>query len=927
MNKIRITGARTHNLKNITLEIPKEKITVVSGISGSGKSSLAFDTVFAEGQRRYVENLSSYAKQVIGVIERPDVDSIEGIPPAIAIDQRSVSRSPRSTVGTLTEIYDYLRILFARFGNIHCPNCKKELVLGSSLEKVAETVYSKIKANGFEKKEITIYTTIVRSVKGTHEDLLKKLARSAFSRFRVDGEEYGRQDIEKVALVRSQVHTIEAQVLKISIEGDLKKTERAEILRALKKGFELGGDTLELEINGQKEFVSKQPSCASCSIVFPAIQPRLFSFNSPHGACQVCQGLGRVMKINPDLVVPNKKLTIAEGAIRPWVRLANQNGALMSSLKELSKKMSFSNDLPVEQLGEDVLRAILYGTSEFEGVVNNLERKYRETDSDYLRQEIEQYMVESICGECGGKRLNSFAGSVKVLGMNICELSDLEVPALLNFVRRLMETMPKEAASLILEVEKRLKNLEMMGLGYLALSRGSESLSGGEAQRIKLGIQFDSFLSGALYVMDEPTISLHSADTVKLIRAFEKLKKEGNTVVVVEHDRSVIESSDYIIDMGPGAGREGGTIVARGTTKEIKANPFSVTGQYLSGRKKIEIPKSRREPVLGCFEIKGARHNNLKDIDVKIPLGLFTCVTGVSGSGKSSLVYDVIAKKFAAKLNRSQEIPGECNDILGIEGLDKAIKIDQSPIGRTPRSNLATFTGLFTPVREIFASQSDASTRNFNASQFSFNLKGGRCENCRGDGYIKIEMFFMEDVYVLCEECSGKRYNQETLAVKYKGKSIADVLEMSVDEASEFFSDCQEVMDKIEVLRKVGLGYLPLGQSATSLSGGEAQRIKLATELSRPSTGKTIYILDEPTTGLHFEDIGRLLKVLQELVDRGNTVLVIEHNLDVIKSADWIIDMGPSGGKEGGRIVVSGRPEDIAKCKASQTGQFLKFLL
>lgn len=927
MKSIKISGARVHNLKNISCEIPKEKITVLSGISGSGKSSLAFDTIFAEGQRRYVENLSSYAKQVIGIIEKPDVDSIEGIPPAIAIDQKSANRSPRSTVGTLTEVYDYLRLLFSRFGKIHCPECKKELVLGSNVAKTSDDIISKIEDNKTADKEIKIYATVLKNLKGNHRQLIENLLGSKYQSFRIDGIDYSKNELEKVELSKTVPHSVEVALLDFKITNELSEENKRLVERSVKEGFEKGADILELIVNGQSEIISKQPFCQKCLKYFPAIQPRLFSFNSPYGACPSCQGLGVKKEIDPNLVVPNRKLTIFEGAIRPWTRMSGQNNGLMAAVSEVAKKYGFDLNAPINSFSRESLKILLYGNGEFEGVVNNLERKYRETESDYLRQEIEQYMIEKVCDECSGERINEFARSVYAGGYNISAISNMEVPQLARVLEKFKEDLPKESHQILNEILKRLKNLQSVGLGYLAMSRSSVTLSGGEAQRIKLGVQFDSFLSGALYVLDEPTISLHSADTQKLITAFERLKEEGNTVVIVEHDRAVLESADYIIDIGPGAGRAGGQIIAQGAPEHIKKDPASITGQYLSGKKSIDYPKKPRKPNGKSISIIGAGHNNLKNINVEIPLGLFVCVTGLSGSGKSSLVYDILAKAIAQKLHNSQDLPGVYKEIKGLDNLDKVIKIDQSPIGRTPRSNLATYTGLFTPIRELFAATAESRIKGFTASQFSFNLKGGRCETCRGDGVIKIEMFFMNDVYVPCEECQGRRYNQETLEIKVSGKTIADVLSLSVEEAAEFFKDSPDIMEKISILEKVGLGYLPLGQSATTLSGGEAQRIKLGSELSRPSTGKTIYILDEPTTGLHFEDVNKLLKVLQELVDRGNTVLIIEHNLEIIRSADWVIDLGPGGGADGGNIVAQGTPAEIAKNKKSLTGKFLKELI
>ncbi len=918
MKNIKVSGARTHNLKNISVEIPKEQISVMSGISGSGKSSLAFDTIYAEGQRRYVENLSSYARQVIGVIEKPDVDSIEGIPPAIAIDQKSVVRSPRSTVGTLTESYDFLRLLFARFGSVRCPKCNKAIFSGQ-LKEIVESAIDFFKQNA---GEVKIVATIVKDQKGIHKSTLERFQNSKFESVIVDGNEYSTKESANVKLEKGLPHTIEVVVLRKEYLEEIKPLEQKELEQSLEKAFELSEDVVRVERGENSKIFSKHPYCSDCQIFFPSLQPRLFSFNSPYGACRRCQGLGVVKEVQPELVIPNTRLTLEEGAIRPWSRLAGQNGWFTKSLVDLSKKVAFRLDEPIDNLSDDALRAILYGHEDFEGVIPNLEKKYLETDSEYLRSEIEQYMHEKVCDKCLGKRLNELALSVFFNDKTIAELSDMEVNSLSEFFASSVK--PAGSDTIIKELIRRLNNLVSVGLEYLTLSRSSESLSGGEAQRIRLGVQFDSFLSGVLYVLDEPTIGLHSADTERIIESFKRLKEEGNTVLIVEHDKAVLELADYVFDIGPGAGKNGGELIASGTPSEIKKNDKSVTGRYLSGKDKINYPKKRRKGK-GELKIEQINHNNLKNLDVTIPLSVFIAVCGVSGSGKSSLVYDVLAKALAKEYHRSGEEPGEYKKMIGINNLDKVIRIDQTPIGRTPRSNLATYTGIFTPIRELFAETPEAKFKGFNASQFSFNLKGGRCEVCRGDGMIKVEMFFMPDVYVPCEECQGQRYNKETLEIRYKGKTIADVLKLSVDEANEFFSDHAELIEKLTVLKKVGLGYLPLGQSATTLSGGEAQRIKLASELSRPSTGKTIYILDEPTTGLHFEDIKKLLVILQELVDRGNTVLVIEHNLDVVKNADWVIDMGPGGGIKGGQIIAEGTPEKVSKIAKSLTGKYLSF--
>lgn len=922
MKNIKITGARTHNLKNISLEIEKEKITVISGISGSGKSSLAFDTIFAEGQRRYVDNLSSYARQVIGVIEKPDVDSIENIPPAISIDQKSVTRSPRSTVGTLTEAYDYLRLIFARFGTPYCPTCGNK-ISGGDIGSVVEEVVNHIKVNS--PANFSFYAPIVRDIRGGHQNIINRFANSKFKVIKIDGEIYLTNELTGFRLDKNENHSIDVLIDEIDVEKfNDSIRERSEKL--IKKVLDISNDSVLVAVEEpiyKEVYFSKDPYCRKCNVHFQRMHPRIFSFNSPHGACQRCQGLGVRKEVVPGLVMPNGRLTLEEGAIRPWSRLSGQSSLLMKSLADLSVKEGFKMDVPVEDLGQDVINKIMYGFDNFEGVISNLQKKYRETDSDYMRQEIEQYMQEDICDICNGKRLNQFALSVKFVGKSISEFCDMEVLQLIEFMKAQQEKLEPASRLIFKEILRRLENLKSVGLEYLSLSRSSETLSGGEAQRIRLGAQFDSFLSGVLYVLDEPTISLHSSDTEKLIKAFVKLKSEGNTVLIVEHDEAVLKSADYIIDMGPEAGKNGGYIIAKGTPEEITKDPNSVTGKYISGSNRVFLKKEKRV-IKDKIKVTNSNKNNLKNIDVEIPLGLFTCVTGVSGCGKSTLVFDVIASAVSARLNNQSE--GEdkgYEKIEGVDKVDKIIKIDQSPIGRTPRSNLATYTGLFTPIRELFALTQEAQLKGFQASRFSFNLKGGRCETCRGDGLIKIEMYFMPDAYVKCDECNGQRYNKETLDIRYRNKTIADILAMTVEEALEFFSDQEEISEKLSVLKKVGLGYLALGQSATTLSGGEAQRIKLSTELSRPSTGETIYILDEPTTGLHFEDVKRLLEILHQLVDKGNTVLVIEHNLDVIRNSDWVIDLGPLGGSKGGEIVALGTPLDVKNNQSSLTGKYI----
>lgn len=923
MKNIKVINARTHNLKNISVEIEKEKITTVSGISGSGKSSLAFDTIFAEGQRRYVDNLSSYAKQVVGVFEKPDVDAIENIPPAISIDQKSVSRSPRSTVGTLTEAYDYLRMIFARFGEPYCPDCGAEIFSGDK-NTIPDIIVQYIRRNFdvYAEDKIRFYAPVVENVFGSHQQVINRFSRSRFSYARIDGKEIAINDLKNIKLAKDSPHTIEILVGEIDAGREIDKFSD-EILKYSKRALELSGCAVWVFSTEERKKFSKEPYCEKCEKYFPVLQPRLFSFNSPFGACLKCQGLGVSKEIIPELVIPNKKLTFNEGAIRPWTRLAGQGGVLMRSLEAFAKLNDFSLDVPVEQLKKKDVDAVIFGEGEFEGVISVLERKYRETDSDYLRQEIENYMEEKICDRCNGCRLNDFALAVRFMSKSIAEISDMEASKLIKFLDSIENDLQQEVKGLVKELYRRINNLISVGVGYLTLSRSSETLSGGEAQRIRLGAQFDNFLSGVLYVLDEPTISLHSDDTKKLIESFKKLKSEGNTLLIVEHDKAVLEASDYIIDMGPTAGKEGGEIIAQGTPEQIIINDRSITGRYLSGKDNVLVKNDKKTPT-AFIELVGANLNNLKNIDVNFPLGVFCTVTGVSGCGKSTLVFDILAEAVGKQLNSkaSTEVDG-VKSVVGISNIDKLIKIDQSPIGRTPRSNLATYTGLFTPIRELFAATNDSTLRGYNASRFSFNLKGGRCETCHGDGFIKVEMYFMPDAYVKCEECSGQRYNNETLEITYKDKNIAQILGMSVNDACDFFSDVEEIKVRLDVLKRVGLGYLPLGQSATTLSGGEAQRIKLSTELSRASTGSTLYILDEPTTGLHFEDVKKLLNILHELVGRGNSVLVIEHNIDVIKNSDWVIDMGPSGGSDGGEIIAQGTPDDIKKSDLSLTGKYL----
>jgi len=936
---IKIRGARVHNLKNVNVDIPKNKLVVITGISGSGKSSLAFDTLYAEGQRRYVESMSSYARQFLGVMQKPDADSIEGISPAISIDQRKAARNPRSTVGTITEIYDYLRLLFARVGVPHCPECGK-IVKRQTIDQIVEQVLKLPK-----KSEITILGPAIRGKKGEHHGTLEEIQRAGFVRVRIDGIVYRIEEALEKVLDRKKKHNIEVVVDRLILDKDLDKSrmvDSLEIALKLGKGIVLIQNTKykiqDTKIKSEDLIFSEHFACEECGISLPELEPRLFSFNSPYGACPDCQGLGAKLEVDPKLVIPNSNLTLAEGAIFPWAHASHKigrQGYFWWQLQELAKKYDFSLDVPIKELPQKIINLILYGDGEYEGVIPNLERRYYETDSDYTRDEIEQYMVERKCDRCQGKRLRAEALSVKVAGSSIDQVVEMSIAGVKNFFEKIQNpkskiqndnTKFKISLPVIKEIVNRLQFLVDVGLDYLTLARSADTLAGGEEERIRLATQIGSKLTGVLYILDEPSIGLHARDQQKLIKAIKQLKELGNTVIICEHDPQTIMAADWVIDIGPGAGKHGGKIIFEGTPKQLLKS-HTLTGDYLSRRKRVEISgfrKSDRISEIKKLIIKGAREHNLKNIDVKIPLGKFVCITGVSGSGKSSLMNDILAKALLKKFYNAKEEPGEHKEILGIEYLNKVVLVDQSPIGRTPRSNPATYTGAFYFIRDLFAKTKEARVRGYNPGRFSFNVKGGRCEACEGQGVKKIEMYFLPDVYVQCPECKGKRFNKETLSVEYKGKNIAEVLEMTVEEALEFFKVIPTLYEKLETLNKVGLGYIQLGQPAPSLSGGEAQRVKLATELSKKATGKSLYILDEPTTGLHPHDIRKLIWVLRNLVDKGNTVVSTEHNLDFIASSDYCIDLGPEGGEKGGRVIAEGTPLEIIKNKKSYTGQYLK---
>ena len=932
---IKIKGANEHNLKNIDIEIPRDEFTVVTGLSGSGKSSLAFDTIYAEGQRRYMESLSSYARQFLGQMEKPQVESIEGLPPAISIDQKSTNRNPRSTVGTVTEIYDYMRLLYARAGVPHCPKCGKE-IKKQSVDEIVDRILELPERTKFQ-----ILAPIVRGKKGRHEKVFESAKKSGYVRVIVDGNMY--QLTEEITLDKNIKHNIEIVVDRLSIREGIEKRLTDSIENALK----LGNGLMNLDvIGGETITFSQNFACTDCGISIDEIQPRSFSFNNPFGACPDCYGLGYKMEFDVDLMIPNQSLSINQGAIvvLGWQSANDKKSFTNAILQALCKKYKFDLDTPFEKYPKKIKDILIYGTNgesvpvhytgqrgqgiydiAFEGLIRNVERRYRETSAESTKAEYESYMRITPCSTCHGQRLKKESLAVTIGDKNIIDMTEMSVRDLRKFLDEVQLTTTQMAIGkeILKEIKGRLQFLIDVGLDYLSLSRATGTLSGGEAQRIRLATQIGSGLVGVAYIMDEPSIGLHQNDNEKLLKTLKHLRDLGNTLVVVEHDEDTMLAADYVVDIGPGAGEHGGEVVAKGTAKEIMKNKNSITGKYLSGKLRVPVPEKRRKPT-GYLKVKGAKENNLKNINVKIPLGVFTCVTGVSGSGKSSLVNEIIYKSLARELNRARTIPGKFKEIQGIEQLDKVINIDQSPIGRTPRSNPATYTGMFDIIRDLFAATMDAKERGYKKGRFSFNVKGGRCEACSGDGILKVEMHFLPDVYVPCEVCGGKRYNRETLEVKYKGKNIYDVLEMTVEEAMEFFKNVPRIYNKVKTLYDVGLGYIRLGQPSTQLSGGEAQRIKLATELSKRSTGKTVYVLDEPTTGLHFADVHKLVEILQRLTDEGNTVLVIEHNLDVIKAADYIIDMGPDGGDRGGMVVVAGTPEQVAEHPTSYTAKFVK---
>jgi len=952
-DKIVIRGAREHNLKNIDVEIPRDQLVVITGISGSGKSSLAFDTIYAEGQRRYVESLSAYARQFLGQMDKPDVDYIEGLSPAISIDQKGTSRNPRSTVGTVTEIYDYLRLLYARVGIPHCPQCGRE-ISQQMVEQIVDTILALP-----EGSRIMIMAPLIKDRKGEHSKVFEDVRKAGYVRVRVDGQI--RDVDEEITLDRYKMHTIEAVVDRLIVGKGAGEEDRSRVADSVETALKLGGGiVLVSDVTGEQPqdmLFSEHFACVHCGVSLPDIEPRTFSFNSPHGACPACTGLGTKMEFDPEQIIPNRDLTLAEGAIRPWMRESSQN-YYTQLLQAVGEHYDIPLDVPARELTPEQLDIVLCGSRKdekillryrnqygrervyettYEGVIPHLERRYKETTSDYWRGELERYMATRPCPVCGGKRLKPESLAVTVADKSIDQVTALSVTEMLNWIEMLQgakgqatpltERQQTIARQILKEIRARLTFMVNVGLDYLTIDRTANTLSGGEAQRIRLATQIGSQLMGVLYILDEPSIGLHQRDNARLLRTLKDMRDLGNTVLVVEHDEGTIRSADHIIDLGPGAGEHGGQVVMAGTLEEIMACPQSVTGQFLKRERQVPVPDHRRDGNGKAVVVKGAAENNLKEIDVQFPLGKFICVTGVSGSGKSSLVIEVLYKRLVQTIHRAKDKPGRHDNILGIDLLDKVIDIDQSPIGRTPRSNPATYTNVFTYIRELFASLPEAKLRGYRPGRFSFNVKGGRCEACQGDGVIKIEMQFLPDVYVTCEVCHGKRYNREALEIKYKGRTIADVLDMTVEEAMGFFENIPKIQSKLQTLYEVGLGYIRLGQPATTLSGGEAQRIKLSRELSRRATGRTLYILDEPTTGLHFADIEKLLNVLNRLVDAGNTVIVIEHNLDVIKTADWIIDLGPEGGESGGWVIAEGTPEQVTEMPESFTGQFLKRVL
>ena len=936
-DKIVIKGARKHNLKNVSLEIPRDKLVVLTGLSGSGKSSLAFDTIYAEGQRRYVESLSSYARMFLGQMKKPEVDSIDGLSPAISIDQKTTSKNPRSTVGTVTEIYDYFRLLYARIGVPHCPKCGREIAQ-QTVDQIADSILAMD-----EGTRLLILAPMVRGKKGEHKNIFDAARKSGFARVRADGILYDLS--EDIVLEKNKKHSVEVVVDRLVIKDGIRSRLSDSIETASKLA---DGLILVSAVDGEEVLYSQNYACPEHGVSITELSPRMFSFNNPYGACPKCTGLGVFLRVDPKLIIPDDTKSIAQGAIKGSGWAMDGNTIAQMYMEGLAEKYGFDLFTPVKDLPEGAVDKILYGTGgeklhlvrnlpynkseyerEFEGVIPNLERRFRDSTSQWIKEEIQAYMTEIPCDECGGRRLSEVSLAVTVGGLNISEMCDMSVVAILDYLDK-MELSDRDrviAGEILREINSRLSFLKSVGLGYLTLSRASATLSGGESQRIRLATQIGSSLMGVLYILDEPSIGLHQRDNDKLLATLKRLRDIGNTVIVVEHDEDTMRAADYIVDIGPGAGVHGGEIVAAGTVEDIIACEQSITGRYLSGERSIPLPEHRREGNGRHLTVRGARQNNLKGIDVRIPLGKFVCVTGVSGSGKSSLINEILYKYLARELNRAKTTPGRCDGIDGTDALDKVINIDQSPIGRTPRSNPATYTGVFTDIRNLFASTTESKMRGFSSSRYSFNVKGGRCEACQGDGIIKIEMHFLPDIYVPCEVCKGRRYNRETLEVKYKGKSIHDVLEMTVEEGLEFFQNIPKIRRKLQTLYDVGLGYIKIGQPATTLSGGEAQRVKLSTELAKRATGRTVYILDEPTTGLHIADVHRLVDVLHTLVDAGNTVIVIEHNLELIKTADHIIDLGPEGGDMGGSVIAQGTPEEVAACEESFTGQYLRPLL